>query len=320
MERKRGRMKQLARQISQRICNTLSAAWDIKYYTIFMAAHTGGLNNRQKHRWGAGKAVHGVEAEVRGIRCRASCGCKCSLRNHKQLLAANCCMFLELCVCMFSELCLCMCMGVCCLLIKSRKTIKKITAYNLQTVMFSPPPPSLSLHFLCLPACNTFTLGWSPLKSSVSFYFGKQRKKEREKGNKNCIRHLNGKTNRKTLCNPFQLPSLTFAVRQLSSAHHCLELGVCLSVESVCLSVSRRVCTLILCFIWSNQSFAKQPKETTTQSKGTTWVALSCLSICLSHFFDTFFFVALISLYFFLSSSSLLAKFSQEFLCVTWDK
>lgn len=143
------------------------------------------------------------------------------------------------------------------------------------------------------------------------------KKKER---NENCIRHLNGKTNRKTLCNPFQLPwlllllllllfPLTFTVRQLSSAHHCLELGVDLRLETgdrrLKTRDSRRVCTLILCFIWSNQSFAKQPKETTTSRRGRNF----CLGICLSHLmilFSLFFFlfVALISLYFFLCSKT----------------
>lgn len=136
-----------ARQISQRICNRVSAARGIKYYTIFMAAHTGGLNNRQKHKRGAGvgKGAKGCRGSGRGEGCsgrvkgwKTSCGCKCWQRNHKQLLATNCCMFLEFCLCR-------LCVSVCCLLIKSRKTIKKITAYNLQTVMFAPPPS----HSLC---------------------------------------------------------------------------------------------------------------------------------------------------------------------------
>lgn len=153
---------------------------------------------------GQRKGVHGVWAEVRGI------GTRLRAVGHHVVAIARCettnNSWPQTAACFWS--CVSVCVGVCCLLIKSRKTIKKITAYNLQTVMFSPLP-SLYLHFLCLPACNTFTLGWSPLKSSVSFYFGKQRRereRQRKKGNKNCIRHLNGKTNRQTLCNPFQLP------------------------------------------------------------------------------------------------------------------
>lgn len=68
----RGRVQEQARQISQRICNRVSAARGIKYYTIFMAAHTGGLNNRQKHRRGAGE---GVEADVKGVGVQAEVKC-----------------------------------------------------------------------------------------------------------------------------------------------------------------------------------------------------------------------------------------------------